>query len=116
MSFIYPRTIAITRPIAQTGVGAQSYSGELASAESSIASGISASIQMRRKGVSGRNQNLPADAPATDWAIFIPLSQGSLGEIAERDIVTDDLGRRYQVDGAYWDSLGYQLLTTLLQV
>lgn len=64
----------------------------------------------------GRSVELPTDAGKTDWAIFIPLSQAVRGLITEDDIVTDDLGKRYQVAAAWWDSLGYQLVCTLLQI
>lgn len=115
MSFLYPRIISITRPNPTATVGAAPYSGEVRSDESTVAMGLPASIQHRRKGMSGHTE-LPSDAPRTDWVVFIPKSQAARGLIQERDIVTDDLGKRYQVGGAYWDSLGYQLPCTLLQV
>lgn len=115
MSFIYPRIVSITRPNPTTVVGAAPYSGEVRTDESPIAKGLSASIQQRRKNAASHGE-LPSDAPRTDWAIFIPKRAATLGLITERDIVTDDLGKRYQVSAAYWDSLGYQLLATLLIV
>lgn len=116
MSFLYPRTITITRPNPTNTVGAAPYSGEVRSDETTIVMGLPASIQHRRKGSSTHGTELPSDAPRTDWVIFIPKSQAARGLIAERDIVTDDLGKRYQVAAAYWDSLGYQLPVSLLQV
>jgi hypothetical protein len=115
MSFLYPRTITVTRPNPETGFGAQPYSAVLPTDETQILSAVTASIQNRRKGMSGRGNDLPSDSGKTDWAIFIPFSQAALGSIAERDIVTDDLGKRYQVAAAWWDSLGYQLVCSLLQ-
>lgn len=116
MSFLYPRTIKVTRPNdSAPAVGLRPYSGEVRTDESIIATNLPASIQQRRKSASAHGE-LPSDAPKSDWAIFIPKRSAALGLITERDIVTDDLGKRYQVAAAYWDSLGYQLLVMLLQI
>jgi hypothetical protein len=114
MSFLYPRTVSIRRPTAQTGVGALAYSGETEANESTVATGLRASIQHR----SGRGQRgyLPADAPnRAEFYIFIPKSDLAEGATTERDIVVDDLGKRYQISAAYWNSLGYRLYAELLQ-
>lgn len=117
MSFIYPRTITITRPGAQpAAVGDQ---GEAPSADPSLetplASGLPASIQARNAG--GKNSvGLPADGANQTWRVMIPKSAAGLGTIQNRDIVTDDLGNRYQVVADYWNSLGYNLITQRLEV
>jgi hypothetical protein len=114
MSFLYPRTVAITRQSPVTGGGAQPYSGMQPTQETSVASGLVASIQLSKE--RGKNEaNLPADAGKTLWKVFIPLSAAALGLIQVRDIVTDDLGARYQVVGPYWNSLGHNLLVERLE-
>lgn len=117
MSFLYPRTIAITRPAVDTAPGYSStYSGLSPSNETAVASGIPASIQLKKE--KGRlNTNLPADQEAKSfWTIMIPLGAAALGLINVDDIVTDDLGIRYQVTAPYWNSLGYALLAERLDV
>jgi len=111
MNFIYPRTITITRPKVQSGVGAVAYGGVIQAQELPIAQGISASIQLSKQGKSGA-VGLPADGKTTWWKI---LFQGPLGLVQDRDIITDDLGVRYQVVAPYWNSLGYNLLTERLE-
>lgn len=117
MSFIYPRTIAITRPNVDLQPGYTSnYSGVLPSQETPVASGLPASIQLKKE--KGRlDANLPADQDAKSlWSIFIPAGRVALGLIQNNDIVTDDLGVRYQVLGPYWNSLGYALVAERLDV
>jgi hypothetical protein len=116
MSFLYPRTIAIHRPTTTTAVGAQGYSGETAAVESAVAANLPASIQEApSRGLP--EGGLPADTPITSaYKIFIPKKAASLGLIKNRDVVIDDLGIRYVVVAAYWDSLGYRLFAQLLQV
>jgi hypothetical protein len=117
MSFVYPRTIAITRPNVDVAPGyTPTYSGVLPSQETPIASGLPASIQLKKE--KGRpDANLPADQDAkTLWSIFIPAGSAALGLIQNDDIVTDDLGVRYQVTGPYWNSLGYALIAERLDV
>lgn len=113
-SFLYPRTIAIRRPRAQTGVGLASYGGQVVANETVVATGIRCSIQERREGVSN-TAGLPGDAQQPSWYVFIPKSAAAFGLIHERDIVVDDLGTRYQVVAPYVDSLGYRLTVRTLE-
>lgn len=115
MSFIYPRTIAISRPNTNDTPGDRGYSGVTKANETQIAAGLPASIQLDTKG--GKpDGDVPSDAYGRSaYRIFIPQSAAALGLINERDIVTDDLGKRYQVVGDYWNSLGYNLACTLLE-
>lgn len=115
MSFLYPRVIAITRPIADLGVGQVEYGGELPINEESVATQIPASIQLDKQG--GKpSADLPADmAHRTFWKILIPLGFIAFGTIKVRDIITDDLGLRYAVVANYWNSLGYGLRCELLE-
>jgi len=115
MSFLYPRVISITRPNPQTGVGAISYGGVEATNETAVAAGLPASIQLKKSG-NRPDTGLPADAQnKTDWTVFIPAACAANGTINARDIVTDDLGVRYQVTAPYWNSLGYALLCERLE-
>lgn len=114
MSFIYPRQIAVTRQVPVTGGGVQSYSGMQPAEEANIASGLPASIQLAKE--RGRPEaNLPSDGGRTLWKVLMPLSAIPLGTVHSRDILTDDLGVRYQVIGPYWNSLGYNMLCERLE-
>ncbi len=115
MSFIYPRTISVTRSNVPVVNGASAYSGVEASEETTIANGIPCSIQM--KVAKGKPPTgLPADAIAeTSWRIYIPAYALALGAVNTHDIVTDDLGARYQIVANYWNSLGYALLAEKLE-
>jgi hypothetical protein len=105
MSFIYPRLVTITRPNSVTGIGAQSYQALNKNSETIIVSNVRASIQLKRK-LQVSMAKLPGDTiNNTSYDVFLKLS---LGTIKERDIITDDLGCRYQVIASYWDSLGYR--------
>lgn len=117
MSFIYPRTIDVHRPNSTPGeAGAVAYQGETAANESVLLQQLGASIQ-HRSGKGSGNTGLPADAPKkADWYIFIPSCDASLGSISENDIIIDDLGKRYQIIAAYWNSLGYRIAAELLQM
>jgi len=114
MSFIYPRTLRISRPAVSVELGLSEYSGESSVKEECIAENIPASIQFKRP--SGKPEAmLPADAAKTTWRIFIPLGALALGAVQTRDIITDDLSARYQVDSPYWNSLGHALTCTRLE-
>ena len=110
MSFIYHRTIAITRPTHPSGVGAVAYGGQVPSGETPVISGLPASIQLSKSG--GKGMDLPGDSKDTMWRIFFMAPNGT---VKEQDVITDDLGERYQVSGAYWNSLGYRCLCLKLQ-
>lgn len=115
MSWIYPRRVAITRPQVELPLGAGPYSAEALTKEIPVAANIPASIQL--KGGSRRpDPMLPADTSSkTLWRVFIPAPALADGTVQTRDILTDDLGQRYQVIGPYWNSLGYNLLVERLE-
>lgn len=116
MSFIYPRIVAIRRAQVSAAVGMQAgYSGVTAATEDVIATGLPASIQWKR--ARGKPEgDTPSNAPErAGWQIFIPKPAATLGLITERDIVVDDLGKRYTITAAYWNSLGYNITAELLQ-
>lgn len=106
MSFIYPRTLRITRPERQGGAGLQPYLSEKTLSETLVVDGVPASIQLRREGTDNKT-GLPADAKSPLWDVMIPRWAGVVdGTVLDRDIVTDDLNRRFQVVADYADSLG----------
>jgi len=114
-SFIYPRTITITRPVPQSGVGAVGYGGLQPSNETTVATGLPASIQFDRTGTSPR-ASLPGDSIGNGmWRVFIPGASAQNGLINSQDVITDDLGVRYQVSAPYWNSLGYALRVEKLE-
>ena len=115
MSFLYPRTVSISRPGVQAGVGAQPYGGLVPASETSIATGLPASIQTTVKAYRNNEESLPSDAGITMWSIFVPRTAAALGLIAVRDVITDDLGQRYQVIAPYYNSLGHKLLVKRLE-
>lgn len=119
MSFMYPRTVSVSRPPAQAGVGFQApYAGEDPAGETVIASGLPASIQVRREGQKGPT-GLPGDGTKPTWYVFI--KRGALealgltaAAIQNLDILTDELGNRYQVIAPYFDSMGPRPTVELL--
>ncbi|OCJ12474.1 hypothetical protein A6U86_05480 [Rhizobium sp. AC27/96] len=116
MSFMYPRTIAVTRPTGQTGVGNVGYSGVLKSTETPVVSGIPANIQAKTTMARTYAGSLPAAPPGPIvWRVFIPLRAVANGVILDRDIITDDLGERYQVEAAYWNSMGWNIACIRLE-
>jgi hypothetical protein len=108
--FLYPRVIAVTRPTAAPSAGDAGYLGLQQTSETTIATGIRASIQFDSHGARPVS-DVPADSSGRSlWKVFIPLSAGiANGTIQKNDILTDDLGNRYQVEAPYWNSLGWNL-------
>jgi hypothetical protein len=102
MSFLYPRTISISRENRNTTPGQQPYSGISASNETTVASGIAAHIQAEKGGFANRAA-LPADAARESlWRIIFKAAKGL---VQDRDFITDDLGNRYQVISVYWNPM-----------
>ena len=119
MSFVYPRTIAITRRagdvVRPPGVQ-DDYQGVDADAELVVLTALPASIQQTAT-AGGTPSQLPADARAiTAWRIFIPLNAlRDPAAIRTWDHAIDDLGRRFNISAAYPNSLGTSLLTELVE-
>lgn len=116
---MYPRTITIKREAAMTAVGdVGSYGGTRASTETTIASGLPASIQYYSTSLPNES-GLPGNAYGRGrWRIFIPIEGGgvkSLG-IQRADIVIDETGERYQVHAPWPDSLGWNLSADMVEV
>ena len=114
-SFIYPRTISVSRAAVAVEFGASPYSGESQAEESFVIQGVPASIQLKRP--SGKQETgLPAGAAKTTWRVFIPLGAMDFTIVKTRDIVTDDLGNRFQVLANYANSMGAAWLVEKLEV
>lgn len=102
---LYPRTITIARTQQDHQVGAVGYGGRTQSSETEIARGIRANVQARREG--SRNPvGLPADGTKSSWRIFTPRDVLAAGLVKDGDLITDDLGRRFQVTSDYCHNLG----------
>ena len=117
MSFLYPRTCTISRPVpAQGSGGVQGYGGRTQErgVATVIADGVPCSIQARREGT--RNPpGLPADATKASWRIFMPLGAVSDGQVRDTDVITDDLGRTFGVLADYTNSMGACFLCERLE-
>lgn len=112
---MFNRTIAIYRGNAATGVGAQGYSATQMVGETLVAKDLPAEIQFKRR-AGAPDPGVPSDAPSLPgWRILIPAAFSPLGLILERDVVVDDLGKRYLVSGAYWNVLGFNLSASMLE-
>jgi hypothetical protein len=112
---LYPRLVTITRPQTSTTPGDQGYSGTQQANESVVLTGLLASIQFTSR-LSTPLGGTPSDAiDRAGFRVLIPASAAANGSITERDVVVDDLGKRYQVTAAWWDSLGYNLQAELLE-
>ena len=106
-SLIYPRTVSIYRPQAQTAVGAVAYQGLTPTNELQRFAGLDAGVQWRST-IGRVPVGLPSDAASMGyWEILVVGL--SIGDVKDRDVVVDDEGIRYQVFGAYWTPLNYQL-------
>ena len=115
MSFLYPRLATFLRPSGQQGVGALPYGGQTVFNEQPVAGAdnIRCSIQERREGTQG--SLTPGDGYKPTWYVFVPRAALANGTLQERDVMVDDLGKRFQVIAAYWDSLGYRLTIVSLE-
>ena len=116
MSFLYPRVISISRPNIDPGIGDQGYGAIRGPVDETIVlSGLNASLQRDRQGQ--RNPvGLPTDAAYKPiWHVYIPGSQATRDSVIANDVVTDDLGIRYQCFMPYWDSLGCHLSCIVLE-
>lgn len=103
------RTAKITRQQAQTGVGAVGYGGNVPSQEVDVlgAPGAFWPASILFGGKSQQGVGLPAGVKNIGWRILLPPSVPIT--IKAGDIVTDDLGRRYAIDGAELTDLGWRI-------
>jgi hypothetical protein len=121
--FLYSRVIDIHRadPVAVSGAANVAtleapYSGVTSTSETVLYTGVAASIQYKDRDLR-LTAPLPADTTRPGgWNIYIPNSAGiPASGITENDIVIDELGRRYQVEAAYPNPLGWKLHARFLK-
>lgn len=123
MGFIWPRKITVTRAAHQDGDGPDvGYGGttretqRLAETdEGVILEDVPCNIQARAGGRKNPT-NLPGDTVAAQWFVNIPPGAVPVGAIKDRDFITDDLGRRFQVTADYDHSLGQRLTVDRLEL
>lgn len=113
MSFMYPRVISFTRPGAQSGPGLQPYGGASPVTETVVAGAQGLSCSIQQSATKSNPTGLPGDVAMTNYRVFIPGFPA--GIVRDRDIGTDDLGRRLQVESAYVDSMGANFYTLYLE-
>lgn len=103
------RAVKITRQQAQTGVGAVGYGGNVPSQEVDVlgAPGAFWPASILFGGKSQQGVGLPAGVKNVGWRILLPPSVPIT--IKAGDIATDDLGRRYAIDGAELTDLGWRI-------
>ncbi|MFC6519746.1 hypothetical protein ACFQAT_08120 [Undibacterium arcticum] len=103
------RQVKITREQAVTSVGAVGYSGNQPSQEIDVlgASGNLWPASILLGGKSQRGVDLPAGVKNVGWKILLPPSVPIT--IMAGDIATDDLGRRYAIEGAELTDLGWRI-------
>ena len=78
-----------------------------------IVKNVRASIQNKQTRGSP-DGGVPSDSyTRTGWSIFIRLQDRKL--ITERDVIVDDVGKRYLVTAGYWNSFGYNCSAELLE-
>lgn len=107
---MYPRRISVTRPAGQTGIGDVGYSGVEIDTETPVVSGIAANIQAKTTMARVPNGSLPAQPPGPIvWRVYIKRGLVADDVIKDRDIITDDLGRRFQVEADYQNSMGWNI-------
>lgn len=105
------RSVRISRQATATAIGAVGYSGTTAANETNIlgAAGAMWPASILLGGKQQAGLNLAAGAKQTGWRILLPPSVPATVVIGASDIVTDDLGRRYLVDGAELTDLGWRI-------
>jgi hypothetical protein len=112
MSFnprLYPRRIKIERADHQNGEAKVSYGGMTPEEFSLVLDNVPCNVQSKSSGRSN-TANLPADTVVAQWQINIPRDTVADGVIKKRDIITDDLGRRFSVVADHCHPLGWKLL------
>jgi hypothetical protein len=103
------RRIVITRQAKASTVGNVGYVGATQANETAIL-GTSGALWPASVLFGGKQQvalGLPQDARQTGWRILLPPSATAV--IESGDFATDDLGRRYRIDGAELTDLGWRM-------
>lgn len=105
------RSVRITRQVPVTEVGAVGYGGNAKPNEVDVL-GNAGALWPASILQGGRKQTgvaLPGGTAQAGWKVALPPSVPIV--IAAADILTDDLGRRYVIDGAELTDMGWRLTT-----
>jgi len=118
MSLIYPRLANLRRrpPALGAGAGAGQYDGLQRSDETVIATDLPCNIQIDRTGrppVTGVPGD-PIGSPTYKF-FFAGATVPAQDFILERDILEDELPRRYMVIAVEWQVIGTQVRAQLLE-
>lgn len=112
---LYDRVITVRRPLKPAGIGAIGYQGLLPVNETVLFTGVAASIQYQPK----RDRPLggvPSDAATSaQWHVYVAAGTMAAGQVVERDVIADDLGRRFRIFAAWPTALGWVLACELLE-
>ena len=110
------RVLTIKRPPGATAIGVNPYQGLLPGTETTVATNVPGIVELASSGKNSSSSGLPSDsAGPIKWTVTIPASaMQSLPTINERDVIYDDLGRRFQVDGFQPSALGAKIDTVRL--
>jgi hypothetical protein len=103
------RTVRITRQAKATAIGNVGYVGATIANETAIL-GTSGALWPASILFGGKQQvalGLPQDAKQVGWRIMLPPSAAPVIEAG--DFATDDLGRRYRIDGDELTDLGWRM-------
>lgn len=103
--FLYPRQVTFYRRPKTTQAGPAGYGGIDPKDLDIIVGPIKANIQDKGTGRGG-GVGSPADTVPAQWMIYTELGDVADGQLCDRDIAVDDLGRRFQISGDYVHSMG----------
>lgn len=107
-----PHLLTFTRPAVTTGVGALGYAADVAATETSVAANVPAYLDVKTLRGSPPTK-LPGDAALRSFVeAFVYLPDGTL---KDRDVATDENGRRYQVTVGNFSLTGYTLMLEVLE-
>lgn len=109
---LYPRRVTVKRPTSSgPSGGLLAYQGVRESAEVVVATGLPAVVDIASSGRNSSVGGLPADAPGPiKWTITLPpWIVATIPQIEERDVIYDDLGRRFHVSAYEPHPLGARI-------
>lgn len=120
MSFLYPRTVTITRETATTTAGLQPMQEFNGAQVTTIAASIPCGIAINRDRGKPLTE-VPGDTQArSTWKITIGAANAHVAgvnapnSILTRDELIDDAGLHYQVAQSEWTPLGWNIRAELL--
>lgn len=101
------RSVSLARQSADAGLGAIAYSGVVAPT-TILGVGAAWPCAIVLGGAGGEAAGLPADASDAGWRVYLPVSVPIT--IESTDFITDDLGRRFEIEAAELTELGWRLV------